>query len=83
MKTICREVIIKRNAYIGVGAIILPGVTIGEHAIVAAGSVVTKDVPPHTVVAGVPVRVIKTVEEGLEKLKRGIPNGSGVEDSKE
>ena len=63
---ICREVIIKRNAYIGAGAIILPGVTI-----------------PHTVVAGVPARVIKTVEESLEKLKRGIPNGSGAKDSKE
>ena len=80
---ICREVIIKRNAYIGAGAIILPGVTIGEYSIVAAGSVVTKDVPPHTVVAGVPARVIGTVEESLEKLKRGIPNGSGAKDSKE
>ena len=38
---------------------VLPGVTIGEGAIVAAGSVVTKDVPPHTIVAGVPARVIK------------------------
>jgi len=65
-----REVIIKRNVYIGAGAIILPGVTIGEYSIVAAGSVVTKDVPPHTVVAGVPARVIKTVEEQLRRKKR-------------
>ena len=57
-----KRVVIKRNAYIGAGATILPGVTIGEYSIVAAGSVVTKDVSPHTVVAGVPARVIKTVE---------------------
>jgi len=78
-----KRVVIKRNAYIGAGAIILPGVTIGEYSIVAAGSVVTKDVSPHTVVAGVPAKVIGTVEESLEKLKRGIPNGSGAKDSKE
>ena len=65
-----KRVVIKRNAYIGAGAIILPGVTIGEYSIVAAGSVVTKDVPPHTVVAGVPARVIKTVEEQLRRNKR-------------
>jgi acetyltransferase-like isoleucine patch superfamily enzyme len=72
------KVKIKRNAYIGAGAIILPGVTIGEYSIVAAGAVVTKDVPPRTVVAGVPARVIKSVEDGLsqfrdsEKLKKKI-----------
>ena len=52
-------VIIKDNAWIGMSAIILKGVTVGEGAIVAAGSVVTKDVPPHTIVAGVPAKVIK------------------------
>ena len=50
---------IKRNSYIGAGAIILPGVTIGEYAIVGAGAVVTKDVPPRSVAVGVPARVIK------------------------
>ena len=70
------NVTVERNAYIGAGAIILPGVTIGEYSIVAAGAVVTKDVPPHTVVAGVPAIVIRTVDEGLsqfddaEKLKK-------------
>jgi len=54
-------VIIKRNAWIGVGAIIIAGVTVGEGAIVAAGAVVTKDVPPYTFVGGVPAKVIKTV----------------------
>lgn len=62
-------VTIKKNAYIGIGAIILPGVTIGEYSIVAAGAVVAKDVPPRTIVAGVPARVISTVGDSLIKLK--------------
>jgi len=53
--------VIKRNAWIGAGATILPGVTIGENAIVAAGAVVSRDVPPNTVVAGVPANVVKTL----------------------
>jgi acetyltransferase-like isoleucine patch superfamily enzyme len=52
-------VTIKRNAVIGIGATILPGVTVGEGAFVAAGAVVTKDVPPHTIVGGVPAKVIR------------------------
>jgi acetyltransferase-like isoleucine patch superfamily enzyme len=55
------KVVIRRGAYIGVGAIILPGVTVGEGAIVGAGSVVTKDVPRLSVVAGNPARVIRTI----------------------
>ncbi|GAO45437.1 DapH/DapD/GlmU-related protein [Flavihumibacter petaseus] len=54
---------IKRNAWIGAGATILPGVTIGENAVVAAGAVVSKDVPANTVAAGVPAKVIKTIEQ--------------------
>ncbi len=54
-------VILRRRAYVGAGAILLPGVTVGEGAVVAAGAVVTRDVPPHTVVAGVPARVVKTL----------------------
>ncbi|GAB3968289.1 sugar O-acetyltransferase [Spirosoma terrae] len=54
-----RPVVIKRNAWIGAGATILPGVTVGENAIVAAGAVVSRDVPPNTVVAGIPARVVK------------------------
>jgi acetyltransferase-like isoleucine patch superfamily enzyme len=53
------KVIIKRNAWIGAGATILPGVTIGENAVVAAGAVVTKDVPDNTIVGGVPAKVLK------------------------
>ncbi len=56
-----QPVVIRRNAWIGAGATILPGITIGENAIVAAGSVVSRDVPPNTVVAGVPARVVKTL----------------------
>ena len=52
---------IKKNAWIGAGATILPGVTIGENAVVAAGAVVSKDVPSNTVVAGVPAKIIKTI----------------------
>lgn len=50
---------LKSNSGIGTGSILLPGVTVHEGAYVGAGAVVTKDVPPYTVVAGVPARVIK------------------------
>lgn len=56
-----KPVVIKQNAWIGAGAIILPGVTVGENAVVAAGAVVSKDVPANTVVAGVPAKVVKTI----------------------
>ena len=52
---------IKQNAWIGAGSIILPGVTIGENAVVAAGAVVTRDVPASTAAAGVPAKTIKTI----------------------
>lgn len=52
-------VVIKSGAYIGTGAIILPGVTIGRESIVGAGSVVTRDVPDHVLVAGVPTKIKK------------------------
>lgn len=54
---------IKRNAWIGAGATILPGVTVGENAVVAAGAVVSRNVPANTVVGGVPAKVIKTINE--------------------
>ncbi|HOJ26761.1 MAG TPA: acyltransferase [Candidatus Saccharicenans sp.] len=55
--------VVKKGASIGSGATILAGVTIGEQAIVGAGSVVTRDVPPRTVVAGNPARVLRTLDE--------------------
>lgn len=56
------KIVIKDDAWIGAGSIILPGVTIGEGAVVGAGAVVTKDVPPYTVVVGVPARPIKRID---------------------
>jgi acetyltransferase-like isoleucine patch superfamily enzyme len=54
--------LVKRGASVGSGATVLARVTIGENAIVGAGSVVTKDVPPNTIVAGNPARVIRSVD---------------------
>lgn len=59
---ICKPVVLKHNCWIGAGSSILPGVTVGENAIVGAGSVVTKDVKPNTVVADNPARIIKRIE---------------------
>lgn len=57
----CIPTVVKRGASIGSGATLLCGVTVGERAIVGAGSVVTKDVPPGVVVAGNPARLMKTL----------------------
>lgn len=56
-----KKVTIKKNAWICMGAIICPGVTIGENSVVAAGSVVTKDVPDNVVVGGNPAKIIKNI----------------------
>lgn len=56
-----KSVIIKKNAWIGARATILPGVTVGENAVIAAGAIVTKNVPKNTVVAGTPAKVIKRI----------------------
>ncbi|HJT72889.1 MAG TPA: DapH/DapD/GlmU-related protein [Chitinophaga sp.] len=58
---LCKPILIRRNAWIGAGVTILPGVTIGENAVVAAGAVVSRDVPDNTIVAGIPARIIKQV----------------------
>ena len=54
-------VVIEDDVWIGANAVVLPGVRIGTHSVVAAGAVVTKDVPPHSIVAGVPAKVIKKI----------------------
>ncbi len=57
-----KPILIKKNAWIGANATILQGVTIGENAIVAAGSVVSNDVPDNVVVGGIPAKIIKEIK---------------------
>jgi len=60
------KTVVKRGASIGSGSTILSNVTIGENALVGAGSVVTKDVPPNTIVAGNPAKVLRSLEPIME-----------------
>lgn len=55
------QVIIEDDTWIGANAVILPGVTIGRHSVIAAGAVVTKDIPPHSLAAGIPAKIIKQI----------------------
>jgi acetyltransferase-like isoleucine patch superfamily enzyme len=57
--TVSLPIVLKQGAWIGANVTVMPGVTIGENAIVGAGAVVTKDVAANTIVAGVPARVVK------------------------
>ncbi len=61
-------VVVKRNVYIGSDALILPGVTIGESAIVGAGAVVTSDIPARSVAIGVPAKVVGSIDEKAAKF---------------
>jgi len=61
--TIAKPITIERNVWIAAGAIVIGGVTIGENSVVAAGSVVTKSVPPNTLVGGNPARVIRSIAD--------------------
>lgn len=60
---VLKSVRIKQGAWLGANVTVLPGVTIGENAIVGAGAVVTKDVPAKTVVAGVPAKILRTIHQ--------------------
>jgi acetyltransferase-like isoleucine patch superfamily enzyme len=66
---IFRSITVEDNVFIGLNVIIMPGVNIGKNAVIAAGSIVTKNVPEGVVVAGVPARIIKS----LDDYKKGIP----------
>ena len=63
------SVCIHNNAWLGANVTVTPGVIIGENAVVAAGAVVTRDVPPNAVVAGIPARVIKVIKNTKEDQK--------------
>ncbi|MDB6067801.1 MAG: hypothetical protein JWR26_4009 [Pedosphaera sp.] len=65
-KVPARPIRIERNVWIGFDACVLPGVTIGEGSVVGARSVVTENVPPHTIVAGNPARIIRRLDPKLE-----------------
>ena len=67
---ITKPIVLGDNVYLGNNVTIMPGVTIGNNVVVGAGSIVTKDVPDNSVVAGVPARFIKTIDEYFEKLQR-------------
>lgn len=65
-------IVIEDDVWLGAGAVITDGVRVGKGAVVAAGAVVTNDVPPHTVVGGVPARVIKEIDGELSAEERTI-----------
>jgi acetyltransferase-like isoleucine patch superfamily enzyme len=60
--TYCAPIVIKNGAWLGAGVSVMPGLTIGENAVVAANAVVTRDVPDNMIVGGIPARVIKRIE---------------------
>lgn len=62
------KVKIEDNVWIGAGVIVLKGVTVGKNSIIAAGSVVVKDIPENVLAAGVPARVIKNIEGNIDQL---------------
>lgn len=64
------KIIIGNNVYIGMNSLIMPGVSIGDNVIVAAGSVVTKSIPDSVVVAGNPAKIISTINDYYERNKR-------------
>lgn len=63
------KIIVEENVNIGMNATIMPGVRIGKNSIIGFGSIVTKNVEPNTVVAGIPARKIETIQEYYEKKK--------------
>lgn len=64
------KVDVRDNVFIGYRAVVMPNVTIGPNAIVAAGSVVTRDVPPNTVVGGIPAKTISSLEDYIERCQQ-------------
>jgi acetyltransferase-like isoleucine patch superfamily enzyme len=58
---VAKPIVVEKNVWIAAGAILVGGVTVGENSVVAAGSVITRDVPPNTLVGGNPARVIRSI----------------------
>jgi acetyltransferase-like isoleucine patch superfamily enzyme len=74
---VCTPTHVKRGASIGSGSTLLCGVTVGEFAIIGAGSVVTKDVPARAIVAGNPARAMRQAEDGRARTEDGRPRADG------
>jgi acetyltransferase-like isoleucine patch superfamily enzyme len=72
---------IDSNAWLGAGATVLHGVTVGRDSVVAAGAVVTRDVPPATLVAGVPARVVRSVAAAGTERSEDLPRSPGAVES--
>lgn len=66
---VTKPIVVGSNVYVGINCTILPGVTIGDDVIVGAGSLVNRDVPSRTVVAGVPAKPVRTLDEYVEKVR--------------
>ncbi len=73
-KVVCfGKIAVGDDTFIGMGAIIMPGITIGKNCVIGAGSIVTMDIPDGTVAAGVPAKVICTTDEYAEKCRQKMP----------
>ena len=68
------------DTFLGSGSIIMPGVTIGHNGVIGAGSIVTKDVPDNTVVAGIPARIVCSLEEYEQKCRMKMPDDFNFEE---
>jgi acetyltransferase-like isoleucine patch superfamily enzyme len=76
--TISKPINIKENAWLGIAATVMPGVTIGKNSVVAAHAVVSEDVPDNVIVGGIPAKIIKTIEaEAQKSLSVGESYGRG------
>lgn len=67
---IIKPITIGNNVFIGFGSVILPGVTIGDNVVIAAYAVVSRDIPPNSVAAGIPAKVIKSIDEYIDKVSQ-------------